>query len=352
MDRNSTPTIGFTCAYTPLPLINAAGCSPYRVLPVGEAPDQAGQLLHDNLCPHVKRVLDRARAGDLPDLAGMVFVNSCDAMRRLSDAWQRVRPDDAVCFLDLPSTSDDNAVRFFAGEISRLATSLRDRFGSQDGPMAIRRSVLRYNRLVEKVERVASRMKKGELAGGRARLQEIYNQAATRSVEEMLPVLDHILEKPKASGREDDGTPVYLFGNVLPDPQAFSLFESCGTKIVDDDFCTGSRQFSTLELSDDEDIWTGLAANILKRPPCARTFIPQNPGKIAEEILERAEQCEAKGIIGHTMKFCDPYLARMPIIREAMKRAGFPLLLLEGDCTLRSIEQQRTRIEAFVEMLR
>jgi len=35
-----------------------------------------------------------------------------------------------------------------------------------------------------------------------------------------------------------------------------------------------------------------------------------------------------------------------------MKRAGFPLLLLEGDCTLRSIEQQRTRIEAFVEMLR
>jgi len=26
-------------------------------------------------------------------------------------------------------------------------------------------------------------------------------------------------------------------------------------------------------------------------------------------------------------------------------------LLLEGDCTLRSIEQQRTRIEAFIEML-
>ena len=32
--------------------------------------------------------------------------------------------------------------------------------------------------------------------------------------------------------------------------------------------------------------------------------------------------------------------------------SGLPVLLLEGDCTLRSIGQHRTRIEAFVEMLR
>ena len=43
--------IGFTCAYTPVPLIEAAGFSPYRVFPETKAPDQAGHLLHDNLCP-------------------------------------------------------------------------------------------------------------------------------------------------------------------------------------------------------------------------------------------------------------------------------------------------------------
>jgi benzoyl-CoA reductase/2-hydroxyglutaryl-CoA dehydratase subunit BcrC/BadD/HgdB len=41
----------------------------------------------------------------------------------------------------------------------------------------------------------------------------------------------------------------------------------------------------------------------------------------------------------------------MPMVREEFKKAGMPLLLLEGDCTLRSIGQQRTRIEAFIEML-
>ena len=51
MDRPDSPLIGFACAYTPLPLIAAAGFTPYRVHPLTEAPDRAGRLLHDNICP-------------------------------------------------------------------------------------------------------------------------------------------------------------------------------------------------------------------------------------------------------------------------------------------------------------
>jgi len=68
--------------------------------------------------------------------------------------------------------------------------------------------------------------------------------------------------------------------------------------------------------------------------------------------LQKAQACRAHGVIGYTLKFCDPYLARLPLVRAAMKAANLPVLLLEGDCTLRSIGQQRTRIEAFIEMLR
>ena len=59
--------IGYACAYAPLVLIDAAGYTPYRILPMSACPDQAGQLLHDNLCPHVKRILDRAIGKDLPE---------------------------------------------------------------------------------------------------------------------------------------------------------------------------------------------------------------------------------------------------------------------------------------------
>jgi benzoyl-CoA reductase/2-hydroxyglutaryl-CoA dehydratase subunit BcrC/BadD/HgdB len=41
----------------------------------------------------------------------------------------------------------------------------------------------------------------------------------------------------------------------------------------------------------------------------------------------------------------------MPGVRDTLEREDIPFLTLEGDCTLRSIGQHRTRIEAFMEML-
>jgi hypothetical protein len=43
-DENSKK-MGYACAYTPLALIDAAGYTPYRILPMSECPDQAGQLI-------------------------------------------------------------------------------------------------------------------------------------------------------------------------------------------------------------------------------------------------------------------------------------------------------------------
>jgi benzoyl-CoA reductase/2-hydroxyglutaryl-CoA dehydratase subunit BcrC/BadD/HgdB len=68
-----------------------------------------------------------------------------------------------------------------------------------------------------------------------------------------------------------------------------------------------------------------------------------------KRVLSGAIKAGARGVIGYTAKFCDPYIARLPGVRDALKREGIPFLLLEGDCTLRSIGQHRTRIEAFME---
>ena len=145
---------------------------------------------------------------------------------------------------------------------------------------------------------------------------------------------------------------MYLFGNVLPDPEAFALFQSCGVHIASDSVCTGMRAFSRIGDNDSDEVFVRLARGLLDQPRCARTFDPSRPGKIAQDVLAEAQACHAKGVIAYTMKFCDPYISRLPAIREVLREAGLPLLLLEGDCTMRSMGQQKTRIEAFAEMLR
>jgi benzoyl-CoA reductase/2-hydroxyglutaryl-CoA dehydratase subunit BcrC/BadD/HgdB len=350
MNRNDG-VIGFTCAYTPLPLIHAAGFAPYRILPNVDCPDQAGRLMHDNLCPHVKRVLDRAMSGMIPDLEGMVFMNSCDSMRRLYDAWKAVNPDMPTVLIDLPAVATNSSIGFFRDELERLSRTLEQWGGAAIDPAALSRSIDLYNRLFILFTALREKARRSELKGGSAALQEAYNRASLSPPEESIEFLEAVLSEKAETKKGDPGVPVYLFGNVLPEPEAFTCFESCGAHIVAENLCTGSRLFAAIETGDGDRL-LNLAHGILGRPACARTFSAEKPGHLGNEVAAAAIHARVRGVIGYTAKFCDPYIARLPGVRDALKKEDIPLLLLEGDCTLRSIGQHRTRIEAFIEMLR
>ncbi len=349
--EDKTERIGFTCAYTPLPLIRAAGYIPYRVLPLGESPDQAGQLLHDNICPHIKHVLNRAMSKDLPELSGMIFMNSCDAMRRLSDAWKIVRPEDNVFLIELPSVNNKAAISFLANEFSRLYQGITGEKISVSNDN-IWKSISLYNTLADCLSNLREQVRSNGLKGGSATLQEIYNLASTAPAEDAIDASKNLLANTVSPDTDENKVPIYLFGNVIPDPETFRLFESCGVLLADDDLCTGSRAFHPIKINHDDDPFLTIAQSMYSRPPCARTIDTANPLSLAEKVLAGAKACDAKGVIGYTTKFCDPYLARLPTIREVLSDADIPLLLLEGDCTMGSIGQQQTRIEAFIEMLR
>ncbi|HNR88520.1 MAG TPA: 2-hydroxyacyl-CoA dehydratase family protein [Spirochaetota bacterium] len=347
---NEKRRIGYTCAYTPLALIHAAGFSPYRILPDVDCADRAGQVLHDNLCPHVKRVLDRAMAGSVPELAGAVFMNSCDAMRRLADAWAAVRRDVPAALVDLPVVVNDRTVSFFRDELERCAGILQSWGGVIMSDASIAEGVGTHNRIAERLERLRALAREGRLPGGFPALQEAYNLASTAPPEEAIARLDHI-ESGALAAPSGDGVPVFVFGNVLPEPEAFTLFEDAGARVVGEDLCTGSRLFARIDAAGPDPL-RAIASSLLGRTACARTFDAEHPGGLAETVVTRAREFGARAVIAYTAKFCDPYIARMPAVRDALRTEGIPFLALEGDCTLRSIGQHRTRLEAFIEMMR
>lgn len=344
MSHPRSGRVGYVCRYAPLPLIHASGRVPFRILPLGDPPDGAGSVLHDNLCPHVKVVLSRALDEDLPPLDGVVMVNSCDAMRRLADAWTRVRPDDRLVVVDLPLGREDHDVDYFTAELERLEATLESWTGSEIQDHTIAASTQLYRDLALGIEGLGDSMP-------RARIQELSNRAVTSPPEDVLAELQ-ALEASPASGTEPArSVPVLLIGNVLPDPAAYDLLASCGARVVDDDLCTGSKQLLLFEIGSGEPPLRQLARQLLELRPCARTVDPSRPGQLAGRVVAQARACGARGVIAHVMKFCDLYLVRLPAVQGALREAGLPLLPIEGDCSLRSLGQHRTRIEAFVEML-
>jgi len=288
--------------------------------------------------------------GDLPELQGMVFMNSCDAMRRLPDAWRAVRSEDKTILIDLPAISNGPAVHFFAGELKRLRRTLEDWSGNLLPDDLIRENIEMYNQLSGLLAGFASEAV--VFVGGLNALHKAYAYAATAPLPDALHYVKETLSQELPVKSDGSHPVVYLCGNILPDQEIFDLLEAAGARVLDEDLCTGSRLFQPIRLEDSGDLNTDLARAILSRRPCARTFDSTRPGQLAQDLIARARACAARGVIIHTAKFCDPYLARLPSVRTLAHKEGLPLLVLEGDCSTRSIGQQRTRIEAFIEMLR
>ena len=68
-------------------------------------------------------------------------------------------------------------------------------------------------------------------------------------------------------------------------------------------------------------------------------------------MVERAQNCNAQGAVVLIAKYCEPHLFHYPFIKEALKGAGIPHLMLETEHELVSLEGMKTRLQAFMEML-
>ena len=142
------------------------------------------------------------------------------------------------------------------------------------------------------------------------------------------------------------GTPM-----AIPNWKLHHIIETSGAAVVCEENCTGTRYFENLVDESgttlDEQIHN-LADRYMKNN-CA-CFTP-NTGRI-DDILRLAEAYHVDGVIDANLKFCTLYDAEGRDVERAMKEHGIPVLGLETDYTDTDAEQLRTRIGAFVEMMK
>ncbi len=270
-------------------------------------------------------------------------------MRRAADAWHEARPDDRIIVLDLPSGMNDLSVDFLSTEYERLSKTLFEWSDTDFSRTAILECVNQWNLLSALVKEIEAEMSEAYFPGHAARLQSIVNEAATEPINAAITMAKTVMHQNKS--KQKGGVPVFVFGNLLFDPKVYDRFEEWNIHVTASDFCTSSRFITPIEIDADKQIFKSIAASYLTQTPCARTMDTTVPGSAARTIVQQAKNSHAKGVIGFTLKFCDPYLARIPMIRQALQKESIPFLMLEGDCTMGSLGQQQTRIEAFTEML-
>ncbi|MEE9201877.1 MAG: 2-hydroxyacyl-CoA dehydratase family protein, partial [Dehalococcoidia bacterium] len=103
------------------------------------------------------------------------------------------------------------------------------------------------------------------------------------------------------------------------------------------------------QTSPQADPLTHLAHHYLHKPPCPIKDMEER--RRPAHVLALARDYGVQGAIFVQEKFCDPHAADFPALRAALEKVGIPSLRLEVDITT-PLGQLRTRIEAFLEMLK
>lgn len=340
------PAAGWFCTYTPLELIEAAGLTPVRISGPHGPTSMGDSLMHTNICPFIKSLVDEFESGNLDFLDAVVFTSGCDAQRRLYDIIKNRKPDIPVFLLQVPKKDGDEDIKRFAAELENLKKWLEQRFIVEidDKRLIDAMDLYRYLRARIRGFDGARRRQPPKITG--SRVMEVMLQLLRMPAEKALAFLDE--EEKKIRWREIEAGPsVLLYGNMLDDPGFPRLIEEYGGHVLMDDTCSSRRFWAMPQPKPEPPFLESLARSYLTKSPCARMATKQ---KVEDKIKELVEQQNPDGVIIHVLKFCDTHMYDVPRLRKALESMNVQTLTIESDYTEAS-GQIATRVQAFIEML-
>jgi benzoyl-CoA reductase/2-hydroxyglutaryl-CoA dehydratase subunit BcrC/BadD/HgdB len=127
--------------------------------------------------------------------------------------------------------------------------------------------------------------------------------------------------------------------------------ESSGAIIVGEESCVGTRNIRDLvdESGDSLDAMIDALTDRYLKIDCA-CFTPNS--ERVDNILDLARDSKADGVLQYTLMFCQPYAQENFRVEKNLQRAEIPSMVVETDYGMEDVEQLKTRIEAFVEMVK
>ena len=277
--------INYICKYTPLELFAGFGEECAALEEMPDNFDLSDQVAHANLCGFGKSIIQAVLEGKAKQL---VLINCCDSIRRVYDIVKSTGKCTFLYLLDMPHDTHACAKESMAQGILRLKNAYEDFSGT---------------------------------------------------------TFDRNAFLAAFSCQSDEAEPyIGILGVRVSD----ALEEMIQTNLplkTKNLTCTGNRSLpyaaDELKELDDDALFLAYADMLLSQMPCFRMNSTSQRNKLYLDP-------NVKGIVYHTIKFCDYYGFEYASIKQDIT---VPLLKIETDFTRQSAGQLLTRVQAFAESL-
>lgn len=352
--------IGAFCVFVPEEIVRAAGgiciglCSGIEI---GAA--QAGRVLPGNICPLIKSFMGFKLSKVCPYFESCDMVvgeTTCDGKKKAFEILNDYIP---VHMMETPHMRREKDMLLWRSEVRDFLSRVEEFTGNTITAESLSRSIKEVNEKRRALTRLAGLRKNipAPISGKDCLLIEqiaMYDDVHrfTFKVNQLCGELEERVREGKGVG--DTGAPrVIVTGTpmAIPNWKVPHIIEDSGAVIVAEELCTGLRYFENIvdEGGSGIEEMTGSIAERYLGINCA-CFTP-NEGRM-EKLVRLAGEYKADGIIHCSLSFCDPYLIEANRVEKVLKENGIPLLKIETDYGQEDSGQLKTRIEAFLEMIK
>ena len=349
-ERTGGKVIGTFCTYVPEEILYAADILPVRILGSHEPQDVSEPHIFAMFCPFCRDCLAQGLKGKYDYLDGITIAQSCLHIRQAFTSWDLHIPVDYKYYLPHPmNVQSPHAIPYLIEELRLFKKSVEDWTGKQITDEDIKRGIEIMNKNRQLLQQVYELRKNSNppLTGLEAMHMVVSSQMVDKR--EHNKALEELLQKLPSRTLDDPGERLMILGSEDDDTKFVAMVEGLGARFVIDDHCTGTRYFNTL-VNINGDPLGSIAERYVKRTPCPSKDWPQRTR--LETIVQLAKEYDVQGVIIMQMKFCDPHELDTVVIKETLeKELNIQTLFLEFDVTV-PIGQFKTRVEAFLEIIR
>jgi len=359
--KEGTKVVGSYCVFVPEEIVRAAGATLVGLCSGADfAVEEVEKLLPRNTCALIKssfgfklgRVCPYLESADM-----IVGENTCDGKKKSYETLEKLVSN--LYVMDLPQVKSSEGRALLKAEYWRFKEAMEDLTGKAISVEDLKRGI----KIANDKRRVISRLSKlrrndpAPISGLDALLinQVYFYDDPVRFTGAVDKICDELEERVrKNEGAVPKGAPRILMSGcpmAVPNWKLPWIIESAGAVIVGEESCVGERGTRNLAAEDGGTVEQLMEAIVDRyfNIDCA-VFTP-NPDR-ARHAAEMFRDYKAQGVMHYSLQFCQPYQIESIPLEKLLEDQGLPTLRLETDYSQEDVEQLKTRVEAFLEILR
>ena len=342
--------VGCLPVITPDEIMHAAG-----YLPVGMWGGQvrfklADSYLQSFACSVMRATVELAIRGTYKDVKAIFVPTICDTLKCVLENMKVILPETPVIGVTYPQHRGIPAGRkHMLAELERVRAEVAKLAGAEITDDKLAKSVAVYDAFRKAMaEFLGTAAKYPALINAKARhyiIKASYFMEKAEYTAEIEALTQALREQPHTPF---DGLRVITTGVMADSEPLLDLMAELNVAVVGDLMLHESIQHCRPQSFCGSPI-EQMADRFLQMKGCSVFY---EPAKTRGQILiDKARETGADAVLCFLMKFCDPEEFDLPVYMAELKQAGVKMLQVEIDQQVDSVEQIRTRLQSFAEML-